>query len=256
MRRCYIVSGIFLILPIIGFAVPVPVLVQDKRQAPVSVKSIPDDSITMLRKRGIGLNKLVSLSEDHFAKPEESPATHPSSSLPQSENDDGWTRVEKPPSSPEKPSTESSHESTVVDAPLSTQVFPTWFNLDNADHELKGAHESQANLRPSIASDSDHRLAVDEPPSGPSSSNNLDTNQDYHVAHSPPPALPVEYDPFHWKAYGDMPDRRSISADSHFENLQTISEVLKGRAKESHRTSGIDRDVLTATQRELQHEVA
>ena len=52
MRRHYIVSGIFLILSIIDFALAAPVLVQEKRQASVDVVHIPKDLITVLWERG------------------------------------------------------------------------------------------------------------------------------------------------------------------------------------------------------------
>jgi hypothetical protein len=52
MRRYYIVSGIFLILSIIDFALAAPVLVQEKRQASVDVVHIPKDLITVLWERG------------------------------------------------------------------------------------------------------------------------------------------------------------------------------------------------------------
>jgi hypothetical protein len=50
MRRHYIVSGIFLILSTIDFALAAPVLV--KRQASVDVVHIPKDLITVLWERG------------------------------------------------------------------------------------------------------------------------------------------------------------------------------------------------------------
>ena len=51
MRQYDILSGILLILSIIGFALAAPVLVQEKRQACVDVVHIPRDAITVLGKR-------------------------------------------------------------------------------------------------------------------------------------------------------------------------------------------------------------
>jgi hypothetical protein len=50
------------------------------------------------------------------------------------------------------------------------------------------------------------------------------------------------------------PDRRSMSVDSRLKNLQTVSDALKGNAKESRRIFGTARDVLDAAQRQLQPE--
>jgi hypothetical protein len=113
MRRCYIVSGILLILPIIDFAVAAPVLVQEKRQAGVDVAPIPEDATTMLGKRVDELDELLlvlfGVPEDHIAKPESSSAAHLSSSSPPSGPADGWTNVKQPlPSIPEEPSPVSS----------------------------------------------------------------------------------------------------------------------------------------------------
>jgi hypothetical protein len=52
MRRHYIVSGIFLILSIIDFALAAPVLVQEKRHASVDVVHIPKNLTTVLWERG------------------------------------------------------------------------------------------------------------------------------------------------------------------------------------------------------------
>ena len=51
MRRYNKVSWILLILTVITFALAVPVLVQDKRQAWVDVEHAPEDVVTMLGKR-------------------------------------------------------------------------------------------------------------------------------------------------------------------------------------------------------------
>ena len=115
MRLYYIVSGILPILPIIDFAVAAPVPVQEKPQARVNVVHTPENAITMLGKRGDEVNELWRelfghTEDDLSAKPEDSSATHPSSSSPLSELADGSTNAEQP--------LQSIHE---VPLPLSSQ---------------------------------------------------------------------------------------------------------------------------------------
>jgi hypothetical protein len=104
-----VVSGILLILPIIDFAVTAPVLGREKLQARVDVAHIPEDAMTVLRKRGDELDelwiKLFGHSESHFSpKPEELPTTHSPLTLPKSEPANGPIDVEQPlPSIPEEP---------------------------------------------------------------------------------------------------------------------------------------------------------
>jgi hypothetical protein len=89
--------------------------------------------------------------------------------------------------------------------------------------------------------DPDHGLAVEGP-----SPTELDADQEHEVVPQPP------FDPVH--AYEDMPDRRSTGADSLLEELQAVSDALRGNAKESRRISGTARDVLNAARSELQRE--
>ena len=74
MRWYGIVTGIFLILSIIDFALAAPVLAQDKRQARVDmVRILPNDVITVLWKRWD--EELEKLREEFFktlGKPVES----------------------------------------------------------------------------------------------------------------------------------------------------------------------------------------
>jgi hypothetical protein len=138
------------------------------------------------------------------------------------------------------PSTESDHLLTGMGAPLSSPVYPTWFSPNRGS---MGAHAPQPNLgpnsRPSTEFDSDHRLVVEEPPSGPGSSTVADDHE-YHVVHPPSPspglASSTKFDRAH--AYEDMPDRRSMVADSPLENLQAVSDPLKDNATESRRIYG------------------
>jgi hypothetical protein len=229
MHSYYIVSGIILILSTIDFAAAAPVLAQEKRQAPA--KHIPEDSITMLGKRGGDWSTLFTLTEDHFPKPEESSAARPLSSSLSSVPDDEWAVVDKPLLSvPEKSS------STMSDADyefVGVHALPNAKSSIASGHEgLMGAHASQPNLNPSNArplteSESENRLAVAGAPSRPTPPTEFDAGQEYQVARppqtvpkpSPGSASPTEYDPFYWKAYGDIPDRRSMGADSRLENL-------------------------------------
>jgi hypothetical protein len=255
MRRYYIVSGIFLIRSIIDFAIAAPVLVQGTRQAGANVVRMPEDAMTILGKRGDDdLDKVFLIFEDHFIKPEETSAARPSS--PSTESDADYELVDAHALSNPGPSTESGHELPEVHAPPPTQLFTTWFHPDHADYGLMG-HAPRPNLgpsnpRPSTESDSDHRPAVEEPPSIPASQTVFDAGQENQVVHPPPPpgsALPKEFD-------DDMyiPDRRSMGADSRLENLQAVSDALKGNAKESRRMSGTARDAPNVAQRELQRE--
>jgi hypothetical protein len=122
MRRYYIVSGIFLILHIIDFAVGAPVIIQEKHRAGVDVVHILGNAITMLGKRGSEFGELNELwpdlfrdPEDHFLRPEdftkpkESPAARPSSSSPPSGPADGRMDFKPPlPSIPKETSPVSS----------------------------------------------------------------------------------------------------------------------------------------------------
>jgi hypothetical protein len=137
------------------------------------------------------------------------------------------------------PSTEFDHEVTGVHTPLSSPVFPTWFLTD---HGFMGPHAPQPNLGP----DSDHRLVVEEPPSRPASPTEFDADHGYQEVHPPPPSP--------GSASSTNSGRRSMGAESQLENLQAVSDALKGNAKESRRISGTARDVLNAAQRELQPE--
>ena len=104
MRRHYIVSGIFLILSIIDFALAAPVLVQEKRQASVDVVHIPKDLITVLWERGEDEDsmKLVewfrkgikALNEQDDSK---SSVAHASSSAAPPGQDHGSTNILQPP---------------------------------------------------------------------------------------------------------------------------------------------------------------
>jgi hypothetical protein len=239
MHRCYIVSGILLILPIIDFAVAAPVLVHEKRQA----VHIPEDAITMLGKRGDDLNKLFLMFEDHFAKPEESSATRPSSTM----SDADYELVDAHALPNPGPSTESSHKLPEVHAPPPMQVFPTWFHPDHADYGLMGTHPSLPNVRPSnprpsTEFDSDHKLPVKKLPSKPEPPTEVDADHEDQVVHPPTPtpgsASSTESDhqmvdvPPSSSALSTNPDRRSMGAGSQLESLQAVSDALKGSAKE------------------------
>ena len=205
MRRCYIISGIFLILPIIDFAVAAPVPGQEEPQA--GVDAVREDVETTLVKRGDELDELPQLFKDLYAKPEsESSAALPSSSAPPSgpyhgSTDDRqplppipedweWLPVastdHRPPSPPSwiepgpelmmggtaaPPGSDPELMDSEIHAPLSSPVIPTWFH---PDHRLAGMDAPRPNLgslnpRPLTEFDSNHRLVVVEPPSRPAS---------------------------------------------------------------------------------------
>ncbi|KAI0270234.1 hypothetical protein BGY98DRAFT_1011142 [Russula aff. rugulosa BPL654] len=262
MRLYHIVSGILFILPIIDFAVAMPVLVQEKRRPPVDE-----------------LDELLSVLENHFPEPESS-AARPSSGSPSSGTDHEWIDsrpgYERPnpeslesgyelmeadaiePSSPAwstmsdadpefaqalpnpGPSTESGRLLTGTDAPMSSLVHSTWFH---PDHGLMGAHAPEANVgpsnpRPSTESDSDHRLVAEEPPSGPGSPTEFDADHEYQVMHplrlSPGSASPTESD-----------DEMLYTAPSSPVSLTYPDrrDPSRGNAKELRRISGTARDV-------------
>jgi hypothetical protein len=258
MRRYYIVSGIFLILPIIDFAIAAPVLVQGTRQAGADVMRMPEDAMTILGNRGDDdLDKVFLVFEDYFIKPEETSTARPSS--PSTVSDAGYELVDAHALPDPGPSTESGHALPVevYEPILSTQRFSTWFHPDHADYGLMG-HATRPNLgpsnpRPSTESDSDHRQAVEEPPSIPASQTEFDADQKNQGAHPPPPS-PGSASPTKLDDERDMPDRRSMGADSRLENLQAVGDALKGNVKELRRISGTARDVLNAAQRKSQRE--
>ena len=251
MRRYYIISGILLIVPI---TLTAPVLVQEKREAGVDAVHIPEDVTTRLGKRGGDLDKLFLVYEDHFTAPESSVAKPSSSSLPL-ESDNEWTEVEKPlPTNPEsvgahappnpEPPVEPDHEKTGTDAPLglSSLVDPTWFLTD---HGYRGPHAPQ--------SPESDKLVAEEPLSRPGSPTGFDVDHGYHAVNPPPSSdsapQPKALDvPPPSPASSTNPGRRSMGADSRLENLQAVSDVLKGNAKESRRTAW---DLLNAAQRKL-----
>ena len=163
LYRDYIVSGIFLILLIINFAVAAPVLIQEKLQARVDVVYIPKHAMTMLgtRKRAGELDEIFSDAEGHFvrpensANPEESSAIRPSSSSQPSGLADGLTDVGQPPPSisnePSVPSPDHAPPS------LADEMNKIWLDLIQG-HFPSEPEESSA-ARPSSSSQ----------PSGPAS---------------------------------------------------------------------------------------
>ncbi len=124
---------------------------------------------------------------------------------------------------------------TGVHALLSSPVLPTWFLPDHGPH-----------------------MTVEEPPSRPASATGFDTDHEYQVVHPPPSqgsASSTESDhemvhvPPSSPVSSTNPGRRSMGEDPRLENLQAVSDPLKGNAKESRRISGAAKDVLDAAQR-------
>jgi hypothetical protein len=86
MRRSDIIFGILLVLSIIDFALAAPLLAQKKRHAYVDVVQIPEDVVTVVRKRGPEdeeLQNLLKQLDDYVAEwPESSDSHAPSGSAP------------------------------------------------------------------------------------------------------------------------------------------------------------------------------
>ncbi len=277
MRRCDVVSQIFIILSIINFALAAPVLVQEKCQACLDVVYNHEDATTVLGKRMDEIEEIWRVIDNYFPKPESSvsaplkldhgatnvvdgPPPNPATPTP----DHGATNVVD--GSPPNPamSTESDRESMGVHAPSSSPVLESWFNPHD---ESMGAHAPRPNPGPSTEFGSNDRLVVSEPPSPtrgsptgfgsdheyemvqPPSSGQLsrtELNMDHEYEMVPPPPGAVsptvsEHAP------------RSMSAESQLKNVQTVGDAEKGKAKDS-RFSGTSRDVVNAAQRELQSE--
>jgi hypothetical protein len=101
----------------------------------------------------------------------------------------------------------------------------------DADHEYQMVH-------PQTQSDHEMPEMVDVAPSGPVSSTVLDADADHEYEMvDVAPSGPVS---------STNPDRRSMGTDSRLEDLQAVSDVLNGNAKESRRISGTARGVLNA----------
>jgi hypothetical protein len=164
MHRHHIVSGLLLILPIINFALGAPALapVKQELEAGAVEVHIPEDAVTVLKRRGrdsierLFANLKISLDPRPSSSSSSSRPSGPAPAHAQQPNSAG-------------PSTESDYESTKVDAPLSTTVFPTWFHPVHADYGMMGAHPSLPKLGPPgpalKESDSGQKLVVEEPPS-------------------------------------------------------------------------------------------
>jgi hypothetical protein len=283
MRLYDLISGILLILPTIDFAVAMPVPAQEKRQPSVDMELIPTDTITMLEKRGDEFN-LEELSrliledgqnpdlahENPFARPKESSAAGPSSSLPPLKPLHGWTNVKKKlPSIPEDPVGED--EAMEEDEP--GQSSPASSTMSDADPKSVGVHSLP---NPGPSTESDHLLTgMDAPLSSPVYPAWFHPDHRLMGAHAPQPnvgpsnpRISTEFDSDHrlvaeepssgsgsstesdsemmdlppsGQVSSTNPHPRSMFADSQLENLQAVGDPLKGNAKESRRISGTAR---------------
>ena len=220
----YIVYGIFLIFPIVDFALAAPVLAQDKHQASDDIADMPTYPIIVLGKRvgdsdiegeGIELvgNWIPKPIKNYIpiAKPKESSAAHGSSSSTSLEPGDVKPNaINDPAQNPE----ESPHLLTGVHAPLTGQVNPTYFHPDN---ELLGAHAETPTMPTDLGSD--HTVVVEpsSPTKGPS------TEPDFEMVHGPQ-LIPISSSTESGFEMVDMPpsgqasstdsNRESMSADS------------------------------------------
>lgn len=213
--RLYIVSGILLIVPIVGFALAAPVLVQEKREEYTDIASIPEYPVTVFGKRAGEIEEAgVQYISDWFGQQGEKAATHPSSSS-------------TPPSITEGLPPESDQASTVVHAPLSSPVLHDWFLIP---HRYMGPHAPQPELGPS-----EHPLVVEEPPSRTASPTVSDGDRGFQVVHQPPPPPPptTESD----FEVVDRPPSSSMSESSTKPDRPTMGED-SNTSKGSPRISG------------------
>ena len=236
----YKLSGILLIVPIVDFALAVPVKVQENRQARPDMAEIPEYPISMLGKRGKieevagdRVETLIPKIENYFGKPEESSAAAegPSSSAPP---EAGHVSTNAPAPNP-GPSTQPPYVmNTGLKGPLSSSMFPKWFHSDNA---ILDVHGSQP-----IPADSGHRAVTEEPPS-PTRGSPTGSEASFESVGGSPSGSVSSTDP----------SRESMSADPSLEDIQTDNDSLKDRTRESRRNSGTSEDVgdRNAAQREL-----
>ena len=276
MRQYFIASGILLILPIINFAVAAPMQVQEKRQPPVDMERMPEDTMTTLGKRGDDMhavNKMLLVFKKHRSK------SKSSSSVPAG----GWTDLKRPlspiPEGPEEgsPLSSSDHEPSNPESSTGSgyEVMeggapprassPALSTMSDAVPKLAGEH-GLPNPEPG------HLLTwMDAPPLNPVSSTwshpdhmdeglmgahasrpNLGLSDPKPSTSDPRPS--TEFDSDHEMLYtapsssvsSTNSDRRSKDADTLLGNLQVATNALKGNAKESRRISGTARDVLNA----------
>jgi hypothetical protein len=224
MRRYYIVSRLLLILPIIGFAVAAPVLVQEKRQTHVDVGNIPGDAITMLGERGEldDLNEMLLMYEKHFAEQAESSAAHTSSSSPPSGPDHGWTL-------------------TNLRQPLPS-ILEEESPVSSPGHEPSGTESSTGSGYELMEEGAPPGLG----PSSAASSTISDAHPEWVGAHAlPNPGLPTESD--HWLTGMDAPlsspvyptwfypDRNLLGAHAPLPNLGTSNPRLSTEFDSDHR---------------------
>ena len=235
----YRLSGILLIVPIVDFALAVPVKVQENRQARPDMADILEYPISMLGKRGKieevageRVETLIPTIENYFGKPEVlSAAKGPSSSAP---SEAGHVSTNAPAPNP-GPSTQPPYVmNTGLKGPLSSSMFPKWFHSDNM---ILDVHGSQP-----IPADSGHR-AVTEEPSSPTRESPTGSESSFELVGGSPSGSVSSTDP----------SRESMSADPSLENIHTDSDSLKGRTRESRRNSGTAEDVgdRNAAQREF-----
>jgi hypothetical protein len=223
MRRYDIISGILLILSTIDFALAVPVLVQEKRQASVvAVAHIPKDVITVLGKRTDEeeVGKLWKEYFDNMRQLEESarlksePDTHSSSSSASPVPDHGSTNVAQAPapnpaSSPTNPhqwddlysykGNDGSHGPQYT--PTSSAYASSGYSSDQ-EFEFAHAHAPEPDSNPWPSTDSDsstnpdldwnYRMNSEDPlapPPRPASPNEFGQANEHQVENSPSPNL-------------------------------------------------------------------
>jgi hypothetical protein len=189
MRRYNIVSGILLILSIIGFALAAPVLKHEKHQARVDVVHIPRDVTTVLGGRGEETEMLVEFfkSLDKGKQVTSSGAGASSNKAPlgldHESTNEGYSLALSPASSTAEPNEPWSPSSTTSYGDVSDPEW--WFDPNNRWH-------SPTHTPTSTDGDYDpfHELAgVPAPNPRPSKDPDFGWNQ-MNFEESPPPKRP------------------------------------------------------------------
>ena len=211
MRRCNVVSGILLILPIIDFALAAPVPVQEKGRACVDVVHRPEDVITVLGKR-LGGEELEKAAEEYL-----NPWGHASSNSAPSEPDHGLTNIGQVPAPNSASSTANPDHALVEPSSPSPAVSPVHAPLPapassqvGLIHGSTEAHTPKLDPKPMPSTgenfDWDYWMNVKDPPPlpkpaplkasspVPSTDDNSDRNYWTNVKDPPPSTAPI----FNW----------------------------------------------------------
>jgi hypothetical protein len=239
MRRYNIVSRILLILTIITFALAAPVLVQEKRQACVDAVHVPEDMITVLRKRT--LDEDLDILWDglwHYDNVWGNP--NPAAVLPQEP-----AEMHVLPHSPAGTILEMTDSDD--DAPLegseSGDSHSTHTSLANPDRESMELDGDAPPTTPEWSTESEDWYTQ------PSSQGSSTESEDWYTPPSSPgSSTESDLDSDRWSTISNAP-----SAESQSENLKAADSEMRGKAKVSRHISGTAGgvDTVNAVQMEL-----